>query len=128
MASQANVFNLHNAHLHITYATGALGSKVGLTYQDSTQALQFDEQQLRRVQTDLGEEVSVTLRLTPDAGSTTFTLVVPHVALDLKQHVPLSTIGITALHRFSIVPQLLHGQLDTYSVAKLHGTASATPF
>lgn len=128
MASQANVFNLHHANIHIAYATGALGSKVGLTYQDATQTLQFDEQQLRRVQTDLGEEVSVTLHLTPDAGSTTFTLVVPRVALDVNQHVHISSIGITALHRFSIAPQLLHGQLDTYSVATLHGTASAIPF
>ncbi len=128
MASQANVFHLHHASLHITYATGALGSKVGLTYQDASQTLHFDEPQLRRVQTDLGEAVSVTLRLTPDAGSTTFTLVIPHVTLDVNQHVPVSTIGITTLHRFSIAPQLLHGQLETYSVATLHGTASAIPF
>jgi hypothetical protein len=128
MSSQANVFNLHNSSLHISYATGALGSKAGLTYQDALQTLKFDEQQMRRVQTDLGEEVSVTIRLTPDAGSTTFTLVVPSVALEVNQHVHITTIGITALHRFSIAPPLLHGQLVTYSVSRLQGTASATPF
>ena len=128
MATQANVFNLHNSKLHIAYATGALGSKAGLTYQDATQTLQFDESQLRKVATDLSEEVSVTLRLTVDSGSTSFTLFVPRVQLELNQHVHVKTLGITALHRFSIAPALNHGQLDTYTVEKLSGTAAAVTF
>jgi len=114
--------------LHISYSTGALGSKAALLYQDTQQTLQFDEQQMRRVPTDLGEEVTVTIRQTVDLGSTTFTLIVPRVALDLSQHVLIETLGITALHRFSIAPALDHGQLDTYSVSKLRGSAAAQPF
>jgi len=128
MPTQANVIHLHDARIHVTYSTGALGSKVGLTYQDSQQTLQFDETQLRRVQSDLGEEVSVTLRLTVDSGSTTFTLLVPRVQLEPNQSAPVDTLGITAIHRFSLVPALQHGQQDIYSVDRLHGTASAQPF
>jgi hypothetical protein len=40
------------------------------------------------------------------------------------QPTPISTDGITAIHRFAIAPGLLQGQLDHYSVSHLHGTAS----
>jgi len=103
MPSQANVFNLHNAHLYISYSTGALGSKAELVYQDAQQSLQFDEQKLRRMPTDLGEEVSVTIRQTPDAGSTTFTLMVPRVQLEVNQHAmwtPLASRPYIGYHSF----------------------------
>ncbi len=105
----------------------ALGSIAGLTYQDAHQTKQFNEQELRRVSTDLGEEVTVTIVLTVDAGSTTFTLFVPRVALEINQHVHVETIGITSLHRFPLLP-IKHGQLDSYNVVKLHGTASSQAF
>ena len=127
MSSPANVFHFSSPHLNISYSTGALGSIAGLTYQDAHQTKQFNEQELRRVSTDLGEEVTVTIVLTVDAGSTTFTLFVPKVALELNQHVHVETIGITALHRFPLLP-IKHGQLDSYNVVKLHGTASSQTF
>lgn len=127
MSSPANVFNVNNSHLHVTYTTGALGSKAGLTYQDTHQTLQFDANQMRKVTTDLGDEISVTLQLTVDVGSTTFTLFIPRVSLDVNQHIPIHTIGITAVHRMPFAP-IIHGQLDSYHVDNLHGTASSQPF
>jgi len=59
---------------------------------------------------------------------TTFTLLVPRVQLEPNQSAPVDTLGITAIHRFSLVPALQHGQQDIYSVDRLHGTASAQPF
>ena len=128
MSSPANVFQFSSPHLNVSYSTGALGSKRVFTYQDDQQTLQFNDQQLRSVSTDLGEEVSVTIRLTVDSGSTTFTLIVPRVTLELNQHVHVKTLGIKTLHRFSIVPVLNHGQLDSYSLVKLEGTASSLTF
>jgi len=128
MPSEANVFLLSNAQLNISFATGALGSIAGLVYQDASQTLQFDEDQLRRVPTEFGELVTVTIRMTVDTGSTTFTLVVPKVEVPGEQVVPVETIGITTVHRFSPVPAFDLGQRETYSVATLRGTASAVPF
>lgn len=127
MSSPANVFNFNSSHIHVSYATGALGSKAGLTYQDAHQSLQFGEQDLRKVVTDLGEEVTVTLRLTVDVGSTTFTLLVPKVALELNEQLPLQTVGVTSIHRTPFAP-IIHGQLDSYNVIKLHGTATSRVF
>jgi hypothetical protein len=128
MPSAANVYQLSNSQLHVSYATGALGSKAGLIYQDAFQTLQFNEQQLRRVSTEFGELVTVTIRMTVDTGSTTFTLVVPKVEVDVNQSVQVETLGITTIHRFSPIPVFNHGQRETYSVANLRGTASAIPF
>lgn len=128
MNTQANIFNLSGAHMHVTYSTGALGSKQGLVYQDAHQTRQFSGDQLTKVATDAGEVVSVTLQLTVDSGSTTFSLLVPRVNVDLNQSVHVRTIGITALHRFSLIPAVNHGQLDTYQVTELHGQASARAF
>jgi hypothetical protein len=127
MSSPANVFNFNSPHIQISYATGTLGSKAGLTYQDAHQTLQFNDQEIRTVSTDLGEEVTVTIHLTVDVGSTTFTLFIPKVALELNQHVHVETIGITAIHKIPLAP-IIHGQLDSYSVVRLHGTASSQPF
>ena len=77
---------------------------------------------------DLGTLVSVTILMTVDSGSTTFTLLLPRVNLPappaLPAAVPVTTEGITTLHRFSVVPALQHGQQEFYTVTQLQGTAS----
>jgi hypothetical protein len=128
MPSQANVFNLQGSQIHVSYSSGALGSKAALVYEDSQQTLQFDETQMRRSQTDLGQEVSVTLRQTVDVGSTTFTLAVPRVQVELNQHAPLHTVGVIAVHHTSLAPALNHGQQDLYHVVHLAGSAAAVAF
>lgn len=127
MLSPANVFNLQNDVLHISYSTGALGSILGLTYHEAPRTLTFKGDQLRKVLSDLGDQISVTLQLSVDAGSSTFTLFVPKVAVQLNNHVNIETIGITALHR-SVMSPMSHAQLDTYSVTKLRGSASSVAF
>ena len=94
------------------------------SYQDASQSKAFSGKEIQIVDTELGQIVSVVLLLTVDSGSTTFSLLVPRVNLPAGQPTPISTDGITAIHRFSIAPALLHGQLDHYSVTPLHGTAS----
>jgi hypothetical protein len=89
-----------------------------------SQSRAFSGKEIQIVDTELGQIVSVVLLLTPDSGSTTFSLLVPRVNLPAGHPTPIHTDGITAIHRFSIVPASLHGQLDHYSVTPLHGTAS----
>ena len=76
---------------------------------------------------DLGTLVSVTILLTVDSGSTTFTMLLPRVNLAappaLPAAVPVTTDGVTTLHRFSTVLALQHGQQEFYTVSPLQGTA-----
>jgi hypothetical protein len=65
--------------------------------------------------------VTVFLLRPVDAGSTTFTLIVPTV------NQPPSNFSNTTLHKFSIFKPLL-GQTETYTFNRLTGTASFVEF
>jgi hypothetical protein len=66
--------------------------------------------------------VSVTVHLTIDSGSTTFTVLLPAVVLDSTHPVePVHTDGVTTLHR--LLPPVL-GQKEFYTVTPLTGSAS----
>ncbi|HEV3155894.1 MAG TPA: hypothetical protein VGZ00_00940 [Candidatus Baltobacteraceae bacterium] len=119
-----DLFQVSGDGLHITYLTQVAGGKPQLVYQDATQRLVFNGDEITRAESELGTTLSVFLRRTVDAGSTTFTLLLPRVNLRARESVPINTFGITTVHRFSLVPILDYGQLDTYRVEQLRGTAS----
>jgi tripartite-type tricarboxylate transporter receptor subunit TctC len=127
-AATPNLYQLHGAHLHITYATSGIDGKPHFTYQDVQHALHFTGDQIRTVPTEIGTLVTVTIHSTVDAGSTSFTLVVPQVNLGQSHHASIRTQGITTLHRFSIFPPANHGQRELYTVTDLSGSAGAVTF
>lgn len=124
----ANMFSVTGGGLHVSYSITSIDGKPRLSYQDSTRSLSFTGDQVRRVGGDLGAVVSVTIVTTPDAGSTSFSLLVPHVNVPPFGSVSISTEGITTHHVFSIVPALDRGQRDFYRVTSMHGTASDVAF
>jgi hypothetical protein len=132
---QPNHFELSGGHfhgsIHVSYTTHSGPSTPDFpqgpprfSYQDASQSRAFSGKEIQIVETELAQIVSVVLRLTPDSGSTTFSLLVPRVNLPAGQPTPICTDGITAIHRFAIAPGLLQGQLDHYSVTPLRGAAS----
>jgi hypothetical protein len=121
-----DLYQLAGGGITVTYHPVGVGGVPTLTYQDHHRSLSFRGDQIRRVEVpDLGTVVSVTLVMTVDAGSTTFSVLLPDV--NLPNHTgssaSISTQGITTIHRFSIVPGLNQGQLEVYSVTHLSGTA-----
>ena len=121
-------YQLHGDQLHISYSTTSFDGKPRFDYQDATQTHTFEGDQIRTVTTELGTLVTVTICMTIDRGSTTFTLLVPTVNLGSSQQVPIDTQGITTIHRFSIVPAFNQGQTELYRVTPLAGTASFINF
>jgi hypothetical protein len=126
-----NQYLLHGHGLHITYVTFVPGpvhpgdpGPPTFVYQDAQQTLTFHSPDVQVVDTELGQVVSVRIRMTVDQGSTTFSLLLPRVNVSDHQPVPIRTEGITALHRFALAPGLAHGQQDFYTVTPLHGTAA----
>jgi hypothetical protein len=87
------------------------------------QTLTFQGDEIRQLDGDLGLVASVSIRRTIDQGSTSFSVLLPHVNVPGSQTVPIQTDGITTVHRFSLAPAFDHGQLDTYTVTSLQGTA-----
>jgi|SRR3954454_3617675 hypothetical protein len=122
-----NLYQLSGQHLNITYSTSGIDGKPHFSYQDLHQTLSFTGDQIRSVVTEVGTLVSVTIRMTVDTGGTTFSLLLPRVNIPGEQAVPVRTVGITTLHRFSVVP-IIVGQRDFYTVTHLEGSAARVLF
>lgn len=120
-------YQLSGGGISITYLPVGAGGLAHLQYQDSQRTLNFTGDQVRKVDVpDLGSIVSVTLSLTVDSGSTTFSVLIPQTTLSntLGSSAHISTDGITTVHRFGLVPVFNLGQDEIYSVTPLRGTAS----
>ena len=126
--STPHLYKLHGHHLHLTYSTSSIDGKPRFQYHDPFQTLQFSGDQIRTLESEIGTLVTVTIRLTPDFGSTSFTLLVPQVKLDQSNETRITTFGVTTLHRLSIAPQLDRGQTEHNPIAELAGTAASVAF
>ena len=124
----ANSFNLSGAFVHVTYTTTGIDGKPHFCYQDVVQNLNFKGNEIRVQEGDLGNTVSVWVRRTIDSGSTSFSVLIPKVNLNKGEIGLINTVGITTIHRFSLLPALNHGQQDLYTVTPLVGTASHLQF
>ena len=122
-----NFYQVQGDGIFVSYSTTSLAGQPQFSYQDSQISKTFTGDEIRVVDTEIGKLVTVTTFLTIDAGSTSFTLVVPRVNLTLFETVEISTIGITTVHRFLIVGPR-HGQQDFYTSHPLTGTASFFEF
>jgi hypothetical protein len=122
-----DVYELHGGGISVTYHPVFVGAVPALTYQDPHRTLHFRGDQIRRVEVpDIGTVISVTLVMTVDTGSTTFSLVLPPVSLPnyTGASTHISTEGITTVHRRSPVPAFNVGQRDVYTFTPMQGTAS----
>jgi hypothetical protein len=118
-----NLFELAGDGISVSYASTSFGGKPLLSYHDQFQSKSFIGDQIRTVETEIGTLVTVTVFITVDAGSTSFSILIPNVNLRSSDSAQISTYGITTLHRFSIFgpPQ---GQSEFYTAHQLSGTAS----
>jgi hypothetical protein len=126
--TQPNLYQLQGGDIHIVYSTTGIDGRPHFNYQDSRGSLNFDGNDIETVASGLGTLVTVRTVMTVDTGSTSFTLVIPRVNLDQTNQAPVRTVGITALHRFSVIPAFNRGQTDLYTVTELSGTAEAVAF
>lgn len=122
-----NLFSLSGGGLTVSLALTGIDGKARFSYQDSHQSQSFSGGDITFEETALNTLVSVTLVRTADLGDTTFTLLLPRVnLLGAAGHV-VHTVGITTMHRTTIAG-LGHGQLTTYHVTRLYGSAAQAQF
>ena len=122
-----NVFQLSGHHLHVSYSASSFDGKPSLTYQDTHQSKSFRGDEIRTVECDLGTLVSVTLRMTVDVGSTSLSVLIPRMRISPASVVAVQTDCITTVHSI-LFGHVGQGQLDTYTVTSLQGTAQAVAF
>jgi hypothetical protein len=126
MANQSNSYQLSGGGIHVSYTTTSISGKPLFSYHDTHQFKSFSGDQIRTAATDIGTLVTVVLHLTIDAGSTTFSLLLPHVNLPASNSAHITAEGITTLQRFSLPPPV--GQTQLYTVRSLQGTAAFLVF
>ena len=129
-----NLWSLSGGGIYVRYWTFTLGpirqgdEPPHFTYHDSHRTLSFHGNEIRSVDVpDLGTLVSVTLVLTVDTGSTTFTVLLPRVNIVSQgpsTSVPVSTEGIRTVHAGPLGPPFGHGQEEFYTLISLTGTAT----
>ena len=121
------LFSLSGGGLTVSLALSGIDGKPHFSYQDAHQSQSFSGDEITLEETTLDTLASVTLVRTVDFGDTTFTLLVPRVnLLGAAGHV-IHTVGITTMHRTTIAG-LGHGQLTTYHVTELCGSAAQVQF
>src|SRR5262249_45978454 len=103
----------HRPKLHSVNPLSVAGPN--LQYQDSRRVLSFGGEEIRIAEIpDVRTLVNVTILLTVDSGSTTFTVMLPRVNLPappaLRAPVSVAVDGITTTHHLSLFPGLQHGQ------------------
>ena len=127
----SNKYDLHGGNITVTYGASGADGKPYLNYSDSNLSRLFKGDEIRIIQeTDLGTIVSIIIHMTIDAGSTSFTILIPRVKItDVEgASTNIATVGITTLHRFSVVPAFLVGQIDNYTPVTLTGTVKLETF
>jgi len=117
-----NLYHLHGKDLEVSYTTTTIAGQPALTVQDSQGLQSFGHNEIRVVPCDLGTLVSITLRTTADAGSTSLSLFIPEVRI-LGESAPVETYGVTTTHHVGTRLHPRFGQYDTYSVTVVQGTA-----
>jgi hypothetical protein len=116
---QANNFSLSGGSIHVDYSSTSINAQPRLAYHDPVRNLSFAGSDIRIAEVpDIGTIVSVTLAITVDVGSTTFSVFIPHVIVPTGGSV--TTEGITTIHRLPFGPTL-PGQREVYRVVRLRG-------
>ena len=122
-----NLYQLAGGGISISYIPSGAGGQPFFAYQDTHRTLHFFGKEIQQAEVaDLGTVVSVTLVITVDLGSTTFSVLLPRVNLPDHRGASafITTEGITTVHSLSIAPGINLGQRDTYTTTPLTGTGS----
>jgi hypothetical protein len=129
-SAQPNLFQLAGGYTQITYSTSSITGQPQFHYQDQQRDVNVTGDEISSQETDaIGTLVTVTVEEIPDLHTLTVSLLVPQINLNEGNESPLSTPAILTTHRTSIGgPGLVEGQLQTYEVMALEGTASLVAF
>ena len=122
---EANQFNI-SGPIVISYSATSIAGVPTFSYKDAERDLQFSGDQVTRIDTPIGELVTIILETVADAFVRTFTLVVPKIRLSMGDQVDFETFGILTTNVTGLVPQ--PGLLQTYSLHQLRGVAQAVSF
>ena len=121
---QANLFELGSYSTQVTYSSTSITGQPLLNYRDEVNNLNFMGDEIRIVDTEIGQLITVTLESgAADAPPVTFTLVLPEVnVLPQSAGTQIQVPGILTTTR-SLFGGPRLGAEKTYTIIDLQGTA-----
>lgn len=127
--ADANLFDIA-APIRINYSRSSITGVPLLSYKDAELDLNFQGDDITRIQTSMGELVTVALETIPDAFTRTFTLVVPAIRVVRGEQAEFNTLAIETSDRSGafVPPPGAAGVLQTYQVYQLRGSAQHVEF
>ena len=125
---QANLFELGDYSIQVTYSSTSFTGQRQLSYRDNDINRNFMGEEIRILDTELGQLVTVTLETIADLRTVTFTLVLPLVnVIPQSGGTRVQMPGIlTTTHTTIAGPG--PGAEKTYSTVNLQGTAQFVVF
>jgi hypothetical protein len=125
---QANLFELGDYSIQVTYSSTSFTGQRQLSYRDNNINRNFMGEEIRILDTELGQLITVTLETIADLRTVTFTLVLPLVnVIPQSGGTRVQIPGIlTTTHTTIAGPG--PGAEKTYSTVNLQGTAQFVVF
>lgn len=125
----ANMFTI-DGPIRFTFTSSSITGGPTASYQDAELDLNFQGDAVGRVETPVGEWVTVTIENAVDAFVRTFSVLIPTVRLSMGEDVQFDAVGVETTDRtlaFVGAPGP-RGALQTYRVHNLHGNAQSVAF
>jgi hypothetical protein len=120
---QPNEYTLAGGGVTINFVTDGFLGRPTLSYKDKHHALHFKGPEIRLLPTEIGGLVSVTLKMTIDAGSTSFSFLIPVIELaDRQAEQKFETVGVRTEHKTALVLPGT-GLREIYEIHKVEGIA-----
>jgi hypothetical protein len=125
---EANLFELSGNNIQVTYSSSSISGDPLFNYRDGSINRLFSGEEIRCIQTEIGDLLTVTLEEIFDLRTVTFTLILPVVnVLPASAGTHIRVPGITTTTHTSIAGPV-PGPQKTYSVVNLQGTAQFVIF
>ena len=125
----ANLFDIAGP-IRINYSSSSITGVPLVSYKDSELDLNFQGPDITHIETSVGELVTVTLQVVPDAFARAITLIVPTIRLATGEQAEFNTFAIETTDRSGafVPPPGPAGVLQTYQVYQLRGSAQHVTF
>ena len=130
---QPNLFNLEGVGVSVSYSTSSIAGVPRFTYRDGSHTVDRSGDEIRTLGVEIagiGTLVTVDIEHVPDLRTVTFTLLLPTINLPQEAEAStFQTVGVLTTHHTTIGgPGLIAGQVQTYQVLSLCGTAQHVVF
>jgi hypothetical protein len=127
--AEPTVFDLEGGGATVSYSASSIAGVPQFSYADQNRSVKQSGSEIRTVETEVGLLVTIDVELVPDLHTVSFTLILPHIMLPNGTGAgAVHTIGVLTTNRTSTAPQTIVGQVQSYRILALCGTARQVRF